>query len=43
MLASMPLRDSVYGRVKDLEASYLGADAVARMAREELAWEREPF
>lgn len=43
MLASMPLSDSVYGRVKDLEAGYLGADAVAAMAREELPWEAEPY
>jgi 2-dehydropantoate 2-reductase len=43
VLASMPLSDSVYGRVKDLEASYLGADEAARMARDELAWEMEPF
>lgn len=43
VLASMPLSDSVYGRVKDLEASYLGADVAARMARDELAWETEPF
>lgn len=43
MLASMPLSDSVYGRVKDLEAAYLGADKVAQMARDELAWESEPF
>jgi 2-dehydropantoate 2-reductase len=43
VLASMPLSDSVYGRVKDLEASYLGADVAARMARDELPWEQEPF
>jgi 2-dehydropantoate 2-reductase len=43
VLASMPLSDSVYGRVKDLEASYLGAETAARMARDELAWEAEPF
>jgi 2-dehydropantoate 2-reductase len=43
LLASMPLSDSVYGRVKDLEASYLGPDVAARMAKDELPWEAEPF
>jgi 2-dehydropantoate 2-reductase len=43
LLASMPLSDSVYGRVKDLEATYLGPDGAVRMARAELDWEAEPF
>ena len=43
VLAGMPLSDSVYGRIKDLEASYLGADVAVAFAREELEWEREPF
>ncbi|MFA5944946.1 MAG: 2-dehydropantoate 2-reductase [Candidatus Thermoplasmatota archaeon] len=43
VLAAMPLSDSVYGRIKDLEASYLGADVAVEFAREELEWEREPF
>lgn len=43
VLASMPRSDAVYGRIKDLEASYLGAEAARRMAEEELPWEQEPF
>lgn len=43
LLASMPLSDSVYGRVKDLEASYLGEPAAAAMARAELEYETDPF
>ena len=43
LLVSMPRSESVYGRVKDLEASYLGADAATRMAWDELPWEAEPF
>jgi 2-dehydropantoate 2-reductase len=42
LLASMPLSDSVYGRLKDLESSYLGAEAAVRLARDELAWETDP-
>lgn len=41
--AAMPLTDGVYRRVKDLEASYLGADQAAGMAREEMEWESEVF
>ncbi|MEA3203555.1 MAG: 2-dehydropantoate 2-reductase [Thermoplasmata archaeon] len=43
LLVAMPRSDSVYGRVKDLEASYLGAERARRLAWDELAWEREPF
>ncbi|HUR64386.1 MAG TPA: ketopantoate reductase family protein [Candidatus Thermoplasmatota archaeon] len=43
LLVAMPRSDSVYGRVKDLEASYLGPERARRLAWEELAWEREPF
>lgn len=43
LLVSMPRSESVYGRVKDLEASYLGAEAATRMAWDELPWEAEPF
>lgn len=43
LLVSMPRCDAVYGRIKDLEASYLGHDAANRLAWDELAWEREPF
>lgn len=41
--APMPRSDSVYGRVKDLESSYLETGVAARMAQEEMAWETEPF
>lgn len=43
LLVSMPRSESVYGRVKDLEASYLGADVATRMAWDELPWEAEPY
>lgn len=43
LLVPMPRSESVYGRVKDLEASYLGAEAATRMAWDELPWEAEPF
>jgi 2-dehydropantoate 2-reductase len=43
VLASMPRSDAVYGRVKDLEGSYLGAAAAQKMAWDELPWEQEPF
>lgn len=43
LLVSVPRSESVYGRVKDLEATYLGADAATRMAWDELPWEAEPF
>jgi 2-dehydropantoate 2-reductase len=43
LLVAMPRSDSVYGRVKDLEASYLGPERARAFAWEELAWEREPF
>lgn len=43
LLVSMPRSESVYGRVKDFEASYLGAEAATRMAWDELPWEAEPF
>lgn len=43
LLVSMPRSESVYGRVKDLEASYLGPEAATRLAWDELPWETEPF
>ncbi|HEX2065399.1 MAG TPA: 2-dehydropantoate 2-reductase, partial [Candidatus Thermoplasmatota archaeon] len=43
LLVPMPRSDSVYGRVKDLEASYLGAERARRTAWDELAHEQEPF
>ncbi|MEK6975034.1 MAG: 2-dehydropantoate 2-reductase [Candidatus Thermoplasmatota archaeon] len=43
LLVSMPRSESVYGRIKDLEASYLGAEAATRLAWDELPWEAEPF
>lgn len=43
LLVSMPHSDSVYGRLKDLEASYLGPEVARRMTEDELVWEREPF
>lgn len=43
LLASMPRSDAVYGRMKDLEASYLGADAATRLAWDELPFEADPF
>jgi 2-dehydropantoate 2-reductase len=43
LLVSMPRSESVYGRLKDMEASYLGADAAAKTMWDELAWEQEPF
>ncbi len=43
LLVSMPRSDSVYGRVKDLESSYLGTERAIRMAWDELPWEEEPF
>ncbi len=43
LLVSMPRSESVYGRLKDLEASYLGADAAARAMWDDLPWEQEPY
>jgi 2-dehydropantoate 2-reductase len=43
LLVPMPRSDSVYGRLKDLESSYLGAERARQLAWDELAWEREPF
>lgn len=43
LLVSMPRSDSVYGRLKDLESSYLGAERARQSAWDELAWEREAF
>ena len=43
LLVAMPRNESLYGRIKDLEASYLGAEAATRMAWDELPWEAEPF
>ena len=39
----MPRSESVYGRLKDLEASYLGAERARRMAWDELQWEWPGF
>lgn len=38
LLVSMPRSDSVYGRIKDLEASYLGAEAAQQTAWDETAY-----
>lgn len=43
LLVSMPRSEAVYGRLKDLEASYLGADAARQTTWDELPWETEPF
>ncbi len=43
LLVSMPRSEAVYGRVKDLEASYLGAEAARASTWDELPWEAEPF
>jgi len=43
LLVSMPRSDAVYGRIKDLEASYLGDERARQTAWDELEWEREPF
>lgn len=39
----VPRMEGLYGRMKDLEASYLGAEAALRLAQEEAAWETDPF
>lgn len=38
---TVPDGTAVYRRIKELEAAYLGADAAARMTRDELAWESD--
>lgn len=43
MRAAMPLSESVYGRIKALETSYLGYDEAIACARDEMEWELEPF
>jgi ketopantoate reductase len=43
LLATTPLGHAVYKQVKELEASYLGADAAAHLAEAEMEWESEPF
>jgi len=43
LLGHMPKSEALYGRIKDLEASYLGADVAKQMAWDELQWESEPF
>jgi 2-dehydropantoate 2-reductase len=43
MRAKMPLNDSVYGRIKAIESSYLGADGAAAYTDEEAQWETHPF
>lgn len=42
LLVSMPKNDFVYGRLKDLERSYLGSNS-EEMAFLELEWARDPF
>lgn len=43
LLVSMPRSEAVYGRVKALEASYLGDEGARQTMWEELRWEQEPF
>lgn len=43
LLVSMPRMESLYGRLKDMEGSYLGSEAATAMAWDELAWEKDPF
>ena len=43
MRVAMPLNDGVYGRLKAVEASYLGQDGAAAYAESEAEWERQPF
>lgn len=43
LLVSLPRSEAVYGRLKDLETSYLGAEAVRAGVWDELPWEQEPF
>lgn len=43
LLVSMPRSEAVYGRLKDLEASYLGQDKARQGMWDELPWESEPF
>lgn len=43
LLVSMPRNESVYGRLKDLEATYLGPAAATKLAWDELPWEQEPY
>lgn len=43
LLVAMPRNESVYGRLKDLEATYLGPAAATKLAWDELPWEQEPF
>ncbi len=43
LLGHMPKMESVYGRIKDLEATYLGPEAAKQTAWDELEYEAEPF
>lgn len=43
LLGHMPKSEALYGRIKDLEATYLGAERAKQMAWDELEWETEPF
>ncbi len=43
LLGHMPRSEAIYGRIKDLEASYLGHAEAKQMAWDELASEAEPF
>jgi 2-dehydropantoate 2-reductase len=43
LLVDMPKSDAVYGRMKDLEGSYLGAEAATRLAWDELPWEKDAY
>ncbi len=43
LLGHMPKSEAIYGRIKDLEATYLGADVAKQYAWNELEWEATPF
>lgn len=43
LLVSMPRSEAVYGRLKDLETSYLGAEVSRKTMWDELPFESEPF
>jgi 2-dehydropantoate 2-reductase len=43
LLGHMPKSEAIYGRIKDLEATYMGAADAKQMAWDELEWEATPF
>lgn len=43
LLGHMPKSEAMYGRIKDLEATYLGASQAKQMAWDELEWEATPY